>query len=541
MARKRALVSVYDKTGVVDFARALDGLGYAILSTGGTAAALRKGGVAVVEVSHYTGQPEILEGRVKTLHPKIHGGILADLANEHHRADLTRHGIEPIGLVVVNLYPFRETAARPDARLDELVEMIDVGGPAMVRAAAKNHRHAGVVVDPADYPMVLAEIKERGGLQESTRLGLAVKAFAHTSAYDAAVRDELQRRAVSTARAAAVRPAAAPHAVPAATPSGAGGERAPFPETLRLELRRLQSLRYGENPHQRGALYAGPEEAPGGIAGARQLQGKELSFNNLLDLDSAWRLAAEFDAPAAVIVKHNNPCGVATGGSLAEAFGRARETDPASAFGGIVALNRTVDRTAAAALTGLFLECVVAPAYEAAARDLLAAKENLRVLEAGDPAGRYAGFDLRRLTGGLLVQDWDGAPSDARTGRVATRRAPTEEEIEALAFAWKVARHVKSNAIVLARPGRTVGIGAGQMSRVDAVRLAVMKSAQPPKGTVLASDAFFPFRDGLDEAARAGVTAIVQPGGSLKDAEVIAAADGHGMAMLLTGTRHFRH
>ncbi|MGH9748725.1 MAG: bifunctional phosphoribosylaminoimidazolecarboxamide formyltransferase/IMP cyclohydrolase, partial [Candidatus Polarisedimenticolia bacterium] len=336
----------------------------------------------------------------------------------------------------------------------------------------------------------------------------------------------------------AVRPSAA---APPAGPSGAGGEAAPFPETLRLEFRRLQSLRYGENPHQRGALYAGPEEAPGGIAGARQLQGKELSFNNLLDLDSAWRLAAEFETPAAVIVKHNNPCGVATGSSLTEAFGRARETDPASAFGGIVALNRPVDRAAAAALTGLFLECVVAPAYEVPARDLLAVKENLRVLEAGDPGGRYAGFDLRRVTGGLLVQDWDGAPSDARAGRVATRRAPAEEEIEALVFAWKVARHVKSNAIVLARPGRTVGIGAGQMSRVDAVRLAVMKSAQPPRGAVLASDAFFPFRDGLDEAARAGVTAIVQPGGSLKDAEVIAAADEHGMAMLLTGTRHFRH
>jgi phosphoribosylaminoimidazolecarboxamide formyltransferase/IMP cyclohydrolase len=529
--KKRALISVYDKTGIVDLARGLSELGYTLLSTGGTAETLRKAGVAVVEVSHYTGQPEILEGRVKTLHPKIHGGILADPGRDHHRADMTRSGIEPIALVIANLYPFREVAARPDARIEDVLEMIDIGGPAMVRAAAKNHRHVGVVVDPADYAGVLSEIRAAGALRDDTRFGLAVKAFAHTAGYDAAIRDELARRAAGTARTAA---AAARPAAPAA------GE--PFPERLRLELHRLQGLRYGENPHQRAALYAEPAPPPGSLAAARQLQGKDLSFNNILDLDAAWRLAAEFDRPAAVIVKHNNPCGAAVAATPLEAFETARRTDPTSAFGGIVAFNREVDAPAAAALTAMFLECVIAPGYAAAARDVLAARTNLRVLEAGPGGpGMYGGADLRRITGGFLAQDWDAAPADLRGARVATRRPPTDAERRALEFAWRVARHVKSNAIVLARDERTVGVGAGQMSRVDSVRLAIQKAAEPVAGTVLASDAFFPFRDGIDEAAKAGVAAVAQPGGSLKDAEVIAAADGHGMAMVLTGTRHFRH
>jgi phosphoribosylaminoimidazolecarboxamide formyltransferase/IMP cyclohydrolase len=536
--KKRALVSVYDKTGVVDLARGLASLGYALLSTGGTAEALRKAGAAVVEVSRYTGQPEILEGRVKTLHPKIHGGILADLEKDHHRADLTRSGIEPIALVVVNLYPFRETAARPEARLEDVIEMIDVGGPAMLRAAAKNHRHVGAIVDPADYGRVLQELRERGALRDETRLDLAVKAFAHTASYDAAIRDELQRRLGAAARPSP----GAPEGAAAPPGAGAGAPRDAFPGRLRLDLGLIRELRYGENPHQRGALYAGAAPQPGSIAAARVLQGKDLSFNNLLDLDSAWRLVAEFDPPAAAIVKHNNPCGVAVGAGPAEAFEDARRTDPAAAFGGIVAFNREVDAAAAAALTSMFLECVVAPGYAPAARAVLGSKPNLRVLEAGRPGPEmFGGADLRRITGGYLAQDWDLATADLGAARVATRRSPGGDELPALDLAWRVAKHVKSNAIVLARPGRTVGIGAGQMSRVDAVRLAVMKALEPTAGAVLASDAFFPFRDGVDEAAGAGVTAIVQPGGSLRDAEVIAAADEHGMAMLLTGTRHFRH
>jgi phosphoribosylaminoimidazolecarboxamide formyltransferase / IMP cyclohydrolase len=528
-ARKRALVSVFDKTGVADLGRELAALGYTLLSTGGTAAALRGAGVPVVEIAHYTGQPEILEGRVKTLHPRIHGGILADLSNETHRADLTRSGIEPIALVIVNLYPFREVAARPGARLDEIIEMIDIGGPAMVRAAAKNHRHVGVVVDPVDYTAVLRELKVEGMLRDETRFSLAVKAFAHTASYDAAIRDELQARM------------AAPKA-----PAGEGAlrparEGSLFPQRLMIEARLLQELRYGENPHQRGALYADAGEGSGTVAAARQLQGKDLSFNNFIDLDAAWRAVNEFDRPAAVIIKHNNPCGAATGGSLKEAFTRARQCDPTSAFGGIVAFNRPLDAPAAEEAASIFLECLIAPGYEAAARDVLAARKNLRVMEAGTASDMFRGFDVRRVTGGYLAQDWDVQRTDMTKAQVVTRRAPTTDELRALDFAWRVAKHVKSNAIVLAHPDRTIGIGAGQMSRVDSVRLAVMKSLVPTKGAVLASDAFFPFRDGIDEAARAGVAAVAQPGGSLKDSEVIAAADEHGMAMVLTGRRHFRH
>jgi phosphoribosylaminoimidazolecarboxamide formyltransferase/IMP cyclohydrolase len=533
--RRQALLSVYDKTGIVDLARELSALGFSILSSGGTAEAIGRAGIAVTEIARYTGHPEMLEGRVKTLHPKVHGGILADLDSERHRADLLRNGIEPIALVVVNLYPFREVASRPGATLGEIIEMIDIGGPAMVRAAAKNHRHVGVVVDPADYPAVIADLRANGALEPGKRSGLALKAFAHTAAYDAAIRDELQHRFAAETAATRGGIRIAP-AVPRGAPPAAR-----FPERFDLSFQLLQTLRYGENPHQRGALYADAQAAPGSIAVARQLQGKELSFNNILDLDSAWRLAAEFRDPVAVVVKHNNPCGVARAATLKEAFARARATDPVSAFGGIVALNRQVDRAAAEELVSLFLECVIAPSYNPEARDILSAKGGLRVMEAGDPAAMFHGFDLRRITGGLLVQDWDIERVDVRGARLATRRAPSVMEREALEFGWRVAKHVKSNAIVLARGSHTVGIGAGQMSRVDSVRLAVSKAQEPTTGTVLASDAFFPFRDGIDEAARAGVTAIIQPGGSLKDEAVIAAAEEHDMAMLFTGVRHFRH
>ncbi|MFQ5876579.1 MAG: bifunctional phosphoribosylaminoimidazolecarboxamide formyltransferase/IMP cyclohydrolase [Acidobacteriota bacterium] len=521
---RRALISVFDKTGVVDLARRLASLGYAILSSGGTAEALRAAGLRPVEISEDTGHPEILGGRVKTLHPRVHGGILADPALESHRADLERTGIEPIDLVVVNLYPFREVAARPDAGLDALIEMIDIGGPALVRAAAKNHRRVGVVVDPADYPAVLEELESRGALSGRTRAALAVKAFARTAAYDAAVRDEL------SARTGAAGPA----------PGGPGRE-GPFPSDVRIELRLIRRLRYGENPHQRGALYAGADAGPGTVGGARPIQGKELSFNNLLDLDAAWRLVRELSGPAAAIVKHNNPCGAAIGPTLLQAFEDARRTDPASAFGGIVAFNRELDADAAEPLLSLFLECVIAPSVTPAAREVLGGKPNLRVLEAGDPTAALAGTDLRRVSGGYLMQDWDAAEVDVRRARVVTRRAPGAEELVALDFAWRVAKHTRSNAIVLARGERTVGVGAGQMSRVDAVKLAKMKALEPTEGCVLASDAFFPFPDGVDAAARAGVVAIVQPGGSVRDSEVVAAADRRGLAMVFTGVRHFRH
>ncbi len=526
--KRRALLSVFDKTGVVDLGRELSALGYTLLSTGGTATALKDGGVPVVEIAHYTGQPEILEGRVKTLHPKVHGGILADLSKETHRADLTRSGIEPFALVIVNLYPFREVAARPGARLEEVIEMIDVGGPAMVRAAAKNHRNVGVVVDPGDYPAVLRELKESGALRDETRFALAVKAFAHTASYDAAIRDELGARLAGTTAKAVGAPPARP-------------VRPVLPKHLTIEARLLQELRYGENPHQRGALYGEAGEIGGTVAAARQLQGKELSFNNIIDLDAAWRAVNEFDLPAAVIIKHDNPCGVGVGASLKDAFAKARQCDPTSAFGGIVAFNRALDAPAAIEVAAIFLECLIAPAYDAGARDVLVEKKNLRVMEAGSALGLYRGLDVRRVTGGYLAQDWDTATADMTKAHVATKRPPGPEELRALDFAWRVAKHVKSNAIVLARADRTIGIGAGQMSRVDSVRLAVMKSLVPLTGAVMASDAFFPFRDGVDVAAKAGIAAVAQPGGSLKDAEVIAAADEHGMAMVFMGTRHFRH
>jgi len=536
---RRALVSVYDKTGVVALARRLASLGFQILSTGGTAEALRKDGLEVTDVSRHTGQPEILGGRVKTLHPRIHGGLLGDPSEPSHRADMERSSIEPIGLAVVNLYPFRSVAAKPDAPLGELIEMIDIGGPAMIRSAAKNHAAVGVLVDPADYGPAMDEIEKTGGLSEETRRRLAAKAFAHTAAYDADIRDTLARRFAAVDRPGGAKESGTAGSS-AETP--ATGAESGFPPAIRLEFTRKQSLRYGENPHQKGALYVSPAPTAGTVAQARQLQGKELSYNNLLDLDAAWRLVREFGPPAAVIVKHNNPCGVACAETLAEAFEEARKTDPVSAFGGIVAFNRELDAGGAAAAAGIFLECLIAPAISAGARDALKAKTGLRVLEAGTPdASATAALDLRSLSGGLLVQDADTGNADVAAAKVVTRRAPTAEERRALAFAWKVAKHVKSNAIVIARGERTLGVGAGQMSRVDSVRLAVGKAQEPVAGGVLASDAFFPFRDGLDEAAKAGVTAVVQPGGSIRDEEIIAAADEHGIAMVVTGLRHFRH
>jgi phosphoribosylaminoimidazolecarboxamide formyltransferase/IMP cyclohydrolase len=514
----RALISVSNKEGVVDFARGLQKAGLEILSTGGTAKALAAAGVPVREVSDFTGAPEILDGRVKTLHPRVHGGILGRATDEHRR-QMRAGGIDAIDLVVVNLYPFRETVAR-GAPFDDIIENIDIGGPAMIRSAAKNHERVGVVVDPADYPRVLEEVREQGELSAPTRFALARKAFAHTAAYDGAIASYLGRLN-------------APDAAPA-----------DFSDTLHLDATLARALRYGENPHQKAAFYA-LDGAPGpSLADARVLQGKELSYNNLLDLDAAMRLCAEFSAPAVAIIKHTNPCGVAVSpgdGGLLDAYRRARETDPVSAFGGIVAANRTVDAALGREMSETFLECVIAPGYDEEALKALGGKKNLRLLQY-DFAGEAAGaLELRSVSGGFLVQSRDLTTSAAAAGRVASKRVPTAQELADLDFAWRVCKHVKSNAIVFAGGGRTIGIGAGQMSRVDSVRIAVSKARAPLAGSVVASDAFFPFRDGVDEAARAGATAVIQPGGSLRDDEVLAAADEHGMAVVLTGERHFRH
>ncbi|MGH8273323.1 MAG: bifunctional phosphoribosylaminoimidazolecarboxamide formyltransferase/IMP cyclohydrolase [Gammaproteobacteria bacterium] len=515
---RRALVSVFDKTGVVDFARGLAACGVELISTGGTAALLVEAGIAVREVSGVTGEPEMMGGRVKTLHPKIHGGILARRGRDD--AELEAQDIAPIDLVVSNLYPFEETATRADASPADIAEMIDIGGPAMIRAAAKNAPDVAVVTDPGDYPDVLAAIEREGGLSEAARRRLAAKAFARTAAYDAAIADWFA----------------------AATGDEAETE---FPSQLALGFERRAVLRYGENPHQRAALYAEPGAGAGTVVAARQLQGKPLSFNNLADADAARALAAAFDAPACVIVKHANPCGVAVAETPGAAYRRAFACDPASAFGGIIAFNRPLDAPSARAiLDNQFVEVIVAPEVTPDALEVTATKANLRVLAVGEAGKRAAGRDYRRLAGGLLVQDADVVRPLAEEAEVATRRAPTKAEREALDFAWRVVQAVRSNAIVIAGEGATLGIGAGQMSRVDAVRIAGMKAGEAGHslaGGVLASDAFFPFRDNVDEAARLGVRAIVQPGGSRRDPEVVAAADEHGIAMLLTGERHFRH
>ena len=510
---KRALLSVFDKNGIVALARELHGAGVEIVSTGGTARALVEAGLPVREVSDLTGFPEMLDGRVKTLHPKVHGGLLAVRGNPEHMRQAESHGIGMIDLVVINLYPFEQTAReKPDA-VGEVIEMIDIGGPAMIRSASKNHADVVVLVDPRDYPGVLEELRATGGVSPATRLSLATRAFAHTAAYDALIFDYLSRRA--------------------------GGRE--LPDLLPLAFRKTLDLRYGENPHQTAALYADPlEQVPGPVA-AEQISGKELSFNNLLDLDAAWSLVCDFEQPACAIIKHPNPAGAALGADAADAWRQALAADPVSAFGGIVAFNRPVTAAAAAAMASTFLEAVIAPDFEPQAIETLRAKKNLRIMRTGSVARPSGGRDYKRVAGGLLVQERDGiAPADFEM-KVVTRRAPTPAEDASLRFAWVVARHVKSNAIVYARGTATAGVGAGQMSRVDAVRFGAAKAVGPLAGCVLASDAFFPFRDGVDEASRAGVTAIVQPGGSVKDAEVITAADEHDIAMVLTGRRHFRH
>jgi phosphoribosylaminoimidazolecarboxamide formyltransferase/IMP cyclohydrolase len=522
---RRAVLSVSDKAGLVPFARRLAALGVELLSTGGTQRALSEAGLRVVPVGEYTQAPEILGGRVKTLHPRIHGGILYRRGLAEDEVDVKARDIPPIDLVVVNLYPFREAVAAGKP-FDECVEEIDIGGPSMVRAAAKNAAHVGVVVDPGDYDRVAAELERSGELSPATRHELQCKAFAHTAAYDAAIAEYLTAR-----------------------PSP-GAEPGHFPGVLGALFTKAQDLRYGENPHQAGAFYrAAREPEEPNIAFARVLQGKELSYNNLLDLEAALATAMEFDEVACAVIKHNTPCGAARGATPAEAFARARSCDPVSAFGGIVALNRPVDAAAARELTDLFLECVVAPGYAPEARELLAAKKNLRLLEAPRLAGPRSswrrrpeeGRELRSVVGGLLVMDRDLGQIDRADCRVMTRRVPTEQEWSDLLFAWKVVKHVKSNAIVFARGDVTTAIGGGQTSRVESVRIAVLKAALPVKGSSVASDAFFPFKDGVEEIARAGATAIIQPGGSVRDAEVVACADAAGIAMVATGMRHFRH
>ncbi len=520
---QRALISVSDKTGIVEFSHALSELGIEIVSTGGTASLLRDNKVLVRDVSELTGFPEMMDGRVKTLHPKIHGAILALREDPEHVAKMKEHGIVPIDLVVVNLYPFETTVAR-GAPFEEIVENIDIGGPSMVRAAAKNHTHVGVVVDPEDYNSVVAELKEKGcSLSPQTRFRLFCKAFQHTAHYDSAISNYFA--------------------------SLDGNKQAtPWRETVNIQISKIQDMRYGENPHQRAAFYATEGETGPSIARAKQFQGKELSFNNILDADAALSTVLEFSDIAAVAIKHNNPCGVALSkNSLADAFRKAKACDPVSIFGGVIAFNRPVDEETAKELKEIFLEIVIAPSFTAEAKAVLSSAKrllNIRLLELDISQPQGGGYDLRRVRGGMLLQDWDTGSVDVRACKVVTQRSPSQEEYRALDFAWRVCRHVKSNTIVFASPDQLLGVGAGQMSRVDSAKIAVMRAATHGldlKGSVVASDAFYPFRDGVDEAAKAGAKAVIQPGGSIKDDEVIAAANEHGMAMIFTGMRHFRH
>ncbi|HEY6765106.1 MAG TPA: bifunctional phosphoribosylaminoimidazolecarboxamide formyltransferase/IMP cyclohydrolase [Candidatus Sulfotelmatobacter sp.] len=524
---RRALLSVTDKAGLPEFAHKLLALGVELISTGGTAKLLRDSGVAVKDVSEVTGFPEMLDGRVKTLHPKVHGGILHRRNDPKHVAAAAEHGIAAIDMVVVNLYAFEKTAAKARVTLDELIENIDIGGPSMIRSAAKNFPDVAVVTSPADYGKISEEMNNSGGtLSLKTKWELARKAFAVTAAYDSAIASTLERRTLDAGAETGDESKAD------AEPGVTGG----FPATLRFSFRKMQDLRYGENPHQKAAMYS--DGSVTGVANARQLQGKELSFNNIVDLQAAWDLAQEFDEPVCTIIKHTNPCGTGTGSNLAEAFTRALECDPVSAFGGVIGVNRAVDLAAAEEMYKLFVEVIAAPGFDEAAKAKFASKKNLRLVEvaAGDQK-----WVLKNISGGMLVQDADTRQLQDSDLKVVTKRAPTEEEKRALLFAWKVCKHVKSNAIVYARDGQTVGVGAGQMSRVDSSKLGAMKAQLPLNGTVAASDAFFPFPDGVEEIARVGATAIIQPGGSQRDAEVIEAADRLGVAMLFTGVRHFRH
>ena len=506
---RRALISVSDKTGILDFARELTRFNIEIISTGGTAKTLRDAGINVRDISAVTGFPEMLDGRVKTLHPRVHGGLLAIRDNPEHVAALEQHGIQPIDLVVVNLYPFAETIKREGVTREEAIEQIDIGGPAMIRSAAKNARDVAVVVSSEQYARVIEELNQNNGaLSLATRNTLAQKAFEHTAQYDIMVSSYL---------------------------AGSSNE---LPERLTWTMNKIADLRYGENPHQRAALYQ--TSTRGGIANADVLSGKEMSFNNYVDAEAAWQLVSDFEQTACAIIKHTNPAGVGIAETAAEAYKKALATDPVSAFGGIVAFNRTVDAAAAEEVTKIFTEVVIAPDYEAAALEILRAKKNLRVIRMS-AADEPAGIELKQIGGGVLVQTRDDHKLDPAELNVVTTRKPTDEEIRALLFAWIVCKHTKSNAIVYARADQTVGVGAGQMSRVDSVKIGAMRAQLPVAGSVLASDAFFPFRDGIDEAARHGITAVIQPGGSVRDEEVIAAANEHGLAMVFTGVRHFKH
>ena len=517
---RRALLSVSDKTGLVDFARALVDLGVELLSTGGTAKLLSASGIPVIEVADYTSFPEMMDGRLKTLHPRIHGGLLGRRGEDD--AAMVAHGIPPIDLLAVNLYPFEATVARPDCALADAIENIDIGGPAMLRAAAKNHAAVTVITDAGDYDRVLAEMRASGGaVSPATRFDLAVKVFEHTAHYDGAIANYL----------GSIR---------------AEGERDPFPRSYSVQFHKAQAMRYGENPHQGAAFYVEPKPAEACIATARQLQGKELSYNNVADTDAALECVKGFAAPACVIVKHANPCGVAVGATILDAYNRAYQTDPTSAFGGIIAFNRPLDAaTAKAIVDRQFVEVIIAPEIMPDALTVTASKQNVRVLACGQwGTVRIPGWDYKRVTGGLLVQDRDLGRVTLPDLKIVTHRQPSDAELADLLFMWQVVKFVKSNAIVFGRDGMTLGVGAGQMSRVYSARIAAIKAADEKldlKGSVMASDAFFPFRDGIDTAAEYGVSAVIQPGGSMRDSEVIAAADEHGMAMVFTGMRHFRH
>ena len=506
---RRALISVSDKTGILDFARELTRFNVEIISTGGTGKTLRDAGLTVRDISDVTGFPEMMDGRVKTLHPRVHGGLLAIRDNPEHVAALEQHGIEPIDLVVVNLYPFADTIKRPDVTREEAIEQIDIGGPAMIRSAAKNARDVAVVVSSVQYARVIDELNQNNGaLSLATRNTLAQKAFEHTAQYDIMVSSYL------------------------------AGSSDALPDRLSWTMNKIADLRYGENPHQQAALYQ--TSTIGGIANAAVLSGKEMSFNNYVDAEAAWQLVCDFEQNACAIIKHTNPAGVGLAETPAEAYKKALATDPVSAFGGIVAFNRTVDAAAAEEVTKIFTEVVIARGYEDAALEVLRAKKNLRVIRMSD-VEQPAGVELKQIGGGMLVQTRDDHKLDPAELNIVTTRKPTDEEIRALLFAWIVCKHTKSNAIVYARADQTVGVGAGQMSRVDSVKIGAMRAQLPVAGSVLASDAFFPFRDGIDEAARHGITAVIQPGGSVRDEEVIAAANEHGLAMVFTSVRHFKH
>jgi phosphoribosylaminoimidazolecarboxamide formyltransferase / IMP cyclohydrolase len=520
----RALISVSDKSGLVDFAKRLKAHSVELISTGGTAQTLREVGLEVKDVSEVTGFPEILNGRVKTLHPKVHGGLLAIRENPDHQRQVLENDIQYIDMVVVNLYPFRETIARADATVEQAIENIDIGGPSMIRSASKNFEDVVVVVDPADYAAVADEMDAAGGdVSRATRLRLARRAFETTAQYDAAISDFLEDSVALDETSGELKVE----------------KTSTLPARFTLFAKKETDLRYGENPHQRAALYV--TGAAAGLARAEQLQGKELSFNNLIDLEAAWSLVSDLTETACAIIKHTNPCGAATAEDVREAFEKARATDPVSAFGGIIGFNRTLTEAAARVVADTFFEAIIAPDYESGALEALSGKKNLRIMKMGANASDETRFDVRMISGGLLVQDRDRGTLHNADLRVVTERMPNDEEMRALGFAWIVAKHVKSNAIVYARDGQLVGVGAGQMSRVDSVKIGAMKAQLPLVGTVAASDAFFPFRDGVDEAARVGITAVIQPGGSVRDEEVIAAANEHNLAMVFTGMRHFKH